>query len=210
MRESHEDLSPSPVALVECLPSLRRRACDEQVASGGSLVGRDASDPLADHRHRGSGVFGRSLPRRLRGRQLDAEPGWPARDAGEPHRRADGPSLCPGPTIPDAGASRRLTFTAVYPRRAGRSPMPHQRQRSLISPEAETPAGASARATVPAPGPRPSTALRMRASEKVPEPFSRPHGERVEPRGRRGTNAPPFRSSLPLVGRVAELGAKGP
>ena len=28
---------------------------------------------------------------------------------GASSRRADGPSLCPGPTIPDAGASRKLT-----------------------------------------------------------------------------------------------------
>ena len=59
-------LIPAPCASIMMLPSLRRRACDEQVASGGSLVGRDASDPLADHRLRGSGVFGRSLPGRLR------------------------------------------------------------------------------------------------------------------------------------------------
>src|SRR5690606_5160368 len=62
-----------------------------------------------------------------------------------------GPSLCPRPKIPDAGASQRLTYTF-----AGR-PAPSQwlahaaarRTSSLISPEAETPAGASARPDCP-------------------------------------------------------------
>ena len=40
LHESFPELSPLPPTPIELPPSLRRRACDEQVASGGSLSNR--------------------------------------------------------------------------------------------------------------------------------------------------------------------------
>ena len=126
------------------LPSLRRRACDEQVASGGSLVGRDASDPLADHRLVGAGSSG---GRSRGGSGADSWTQNPGGPASVQVHFTDARTVLPfvpgqqSPTHGRAGSSPLLRTNRDEPMaRPGR----HRRHRSLTSPEAETPAGASA------------------------------------------------------------------
>ena len=77
---------PAPSHSHRMPPSLRRRACDEQVASGGSLVGQCAQDPLVDHRLVGAG----SVEGRLHGGS-----------------RTDSWAQIPGQTLPSQVHTRR-------------------------------------------------------------------------------------------------------